>query len=214
MGPYAIGSGTPIHLGGGIATAFGYIQKMDNVHDNCGLPRVRCAESVPSRRRFSQEEDEMLRSLIKRYGSGDWASICRHMPGRNARQCRHRWNNYLADNHQRIAWTDAEEQIILDHYREIGPKWVQISKYLIGRTGNDVKNRWHKHISKRLRRGELSGVWDVRLDIDTPYYNDDSLTSSPSQDCGLDLNALLLHESEIQNAPKFRASGFLDFVLN
>ncbi|OHS99446.1 hypothetical protein TRFO_08375 [Tritrichomonas foetus] len=33
-------------------------------------------------------------------------------------------------------------------YQELGPKCVLIAKSLYGRTGNDVKNRWHKHILK------------------------------------------------------------------
>jgi hypothetical protein len=71
------------------------------------------------------------------------------MPGRTPRQCRHRYYNYLVDSHQYSAWTDAEEKLIFDKFQEVGPKWVQIAGFLCGRTGNDVKNRWHKHIAKK-----------------------------------------------------------------
>jgi hypothetical protein len=37
---------------------------------------------------------------------------------------------------------------VREKYAVIGPKWVEISKYLVGRSGNDVKNRWHKHLAK------------------------------------------------------------------
>jgi hypothetical protein len=101
------------------------------------------------RRKFSREEDDKIRNFVLQYGDREWDSIGKVLPGRTPRQCRHRYNNYLADTHQYLAWTDAEEDLILEKFREIGPKWVQISSCLPGRTGNDVKNRWHKHIVKR-----------------------------------------------------------------
>jgi hypothetical protein len=52
--------------------------------------------------------------------------------------------------HQHSPWTTEEEEIILEKYKEVGSKWVLIASFLCGRTGNDVKNRWHKHIGKRF----------------------------------------------------------------
>jgi hypothetical protein len=70
------------------------------------------------------------------------------MSNRTARQCRQRYKNYLADDRQPVGWTAEEEHMVIAKYEEIGPKWVQIAKFLPGRSGNDVKNRWHKHILK------------------------------------------------------------------
>ncbi|OHT15506.1 hypothetical protein TRFO_02824 [Tritrichomonas foetus] len=33
-------------------------------------------------------------------------------------------------------------------YHEIGPRWVAMCDILPGRSGNDIKNRWHKHLRK------------------------------------------------------------------
>jgi hypothetical protein len=105
--------------------------------------------SLSGRRKFSGEEDDRLRALILQFGNHDWGSVCQFMPGRNPRQCRHRYNNYLVDAHQQGPWTTKEEDLIMAKYDEVGPKWVFIAGFLCGRTGNDVKNRWHKHIYKR-----------------------------------------------------------------
>jgi hypothetical protein len=70
------------------------------------------------------------------------------MPNRTARQCRDRYKNYLLDSLVCDAWAPGEDAIIVEKFREIGPKWVEIAKYLNGRSGNHVKNRWHKHLSK------------------------------------------------------------------
>jgi hypothetical protein len=103
----------------------------------------------PGRRKFTAEEDDRLRNLVLQFGSRDWVSISRHMYARNPRQCRHRYNNYLIDQHQLLPWTEREEEMLIATYQELGPKWVQIATRLPGRTGNDVKNRWHKHILKK-----------------------------------------------------------------
>jgi hypothetical protein len=74
------------------------------------------------------------------------------MPARTARQCRDRYKNYLVEDLVCEAWSPQEDAVIVDKFREIGPKWVEISKFLNGRSGNHVKNRWHKHLSKGQRQ--------------------------------------------------------------
>jgi hypothetical protein len=154
------------------------------------------ASAEPRRKKFTRDEDERLRRLIRQFGDRDWASICRHMPGRNARQCRHRYNNYLVEGHQHAVWTEAEEQVILAKYQEFGPKWVRISSFLTGRTGNDVKNRWHKHIVKRY------------------FGKDFPLTcTSPEAEQPI-FDEMFLERNRMAAPPKMPLSPFLRFVLN
>jgi hypothetical protein len=105
------------------------------------------------RRKFTPEEDDLLRRLVLQFGDHDWATVGRHMPARDSRQCRHRYNNYLIGSHKELPWTAWEENLIIAKYNDFGPKWVTIATFLPGRTGNDVKNRWHKHISKQQLEG-------------------------------------------------------------
>jgi hypothetical protein len=100
------------------------------------------------RRKFTQEEDLRLRSLVDQIGAKSWEAVAKFMPNRSARQCRDRYKNYLLDNLVCDAWVPEEDAVIFEKFKEIGPKWVEISKFLNGRSGNHVKNRWHKHLSK------------------------------------------------------------------
>jgi hypothetical protein len=100
------------------------------------------------RSKFTGEEDEKLRALVTQLGNRHWEAIAQYMPGRTARQCRDRYKNYLLDSLVSTPWTQEEDQILREKYAELGPKWVEISKGLNGRSGNDVKNRWYKHLSK------------------------------------------------------------------
>lgn len=104
--------------------------------------------SSKSRRKFTPQEDENLKCLISQFGSNNWIKIANLMPGRNAKQCRDRFCNYLSVFHKKDPWEPEEDEILLNLLSIIGSKWVEISKYIPGRSGNDVKNRWYKHLSK------------------------------------------------------------------
>jgi hypothetical protein len=81
-------------------------------------------------------------------GTTSWEAVSRFMPTRTARQCRDRYKNYLVDDLVCDAWSPEEDALIVKKFQEIGPKWVEIAKLLNGRSGNHVKNRWHKHLSR------------------------------------------------------------------
>jgi hypothetical protein len=150
------------------------------------------------RRKFTREEDDRLRLLIMQFGEHDWGAVSRHMSCRNARQCRHRYNNYLIEAHQQHAWTQAVEQLIIAKYNEIGPKWVRIATFLSGRIGNDVKNRLHKHIIRR----------QVTVAPETPMRRD-----APPE-LPIRWGELFLARSQRADQPKLVTSSYLQAVLN
>ena len=102
-----------------------------------------------SRKRFTQEEDANLKSLVAKLGVKLWDEVALYMPNRTARQCRDRYNNYLFKEITHQPWTPEEDRIILEKYKEYGSHWVKIAKFLNGRSGNNVKNRWHKYLNKK-----------------------------------------------------------------
>ncbi|MDR0662179.1 MAG: SANT/Myb domain-containing protein, partial [Holosporales bacterium] len=62
----------------------------------------------PKRNMFTPEEDRLLREHVKVMGTKDWKGIAQQMSGRNARQCRERWKNYLAPGLNLGLWTKDE----------------------------------------------------------------------------------------------------------
>ncbi|KAK8841305.1 hypothetical protein M9Y10_027508 [Tritrichomonas musculus] len=101
------------------------------------------------RKRFTEEEDNLLKHVIQELHIHNWSEVARYLPGRTARQCRDRYNSYLFKEISNKPWTDEEDAIILSQYPIYGTHWVKISKFLVGRSGNNVKNRWYKYLSKR-----------------------------------------------------------------
>ena len=98
------------------------------------------------RRLFSAKEDATLVRLVKEIGNGSWTKIAKRMPKRTAKQCRDRYNNYLKEGVKTTKWTPEEDKLLNELYEKLGPKWVQMSKLIEGRSENDIKNRWYKHI--------------------------------------------------------------------
>lgn len=98
--------------------------------------------------RFTKEEDNLLRELAKDKRNMSWKEIASHLPGRTACQCRDRFNQYLFKKVVNDPWTPEEDKIIVEKYQMYGPHWVKISEFLPGRSGNNVKNRWHCALTK------------------------------------------------------------------
>ena len=116
-------------------------------------PRVR---KPHPKSKFSEEEDERLRSLVAEFGDTDWHLIARKMENRNARQCRERWRNYLCPDVDNGPWSEEEDQRLDEMYAIHGPKWKYIANFFPGRTDINIKSRWQVHLrraSKQLIQG-------------------------------------------------------------
>ena len=104
--------------------------------------------------KFTKEEDEKLRSIVAKYGESDWDMIADMMPGRNQRQCRERWLNYLSPSVNKEPWTREEDQLLIDKHNELGSRWVKIARFFTGRSDTAIKNRWMVLQRKILLEGE------------------------------------------------------------
>ena len=112
---------------------------------------MRKAKRIP----FSIHENNFIIELVKQFGE-DWNEISKKLPGRTPKQIKDRYINYLRDGLKKEPWTKQEEQIILSMYQAIGPRWSRMMCNLPGRSGNDIKNRWYKHITKKTRKKNLN----------------------------------------------------------
>jgi hypothetical protein len=104
-----------------------------------------------SKAKFDAAEDGLLFDAVRRLGTANWRRIARLLPGRNARQCRERWNNYLSPELVNGEWSLAEDEILWNKYAELGPHWVAIAKLFPGRSKNSVRNRF-LHLQRQRNR--------------------------------------------------------------
>ena len=105
------------------------------------------ANQNTKRQRFTPDEDTLIKKLADDKKLS-WDEIAKQLPGRTGRQCKDRYNNYLNKVVVNKEWTQEEDEVIIQKYKELGPRWTAISNYLECRSGNNVKNRWYKYILK------------------------------------------------------------------
>ena len=100
------------------------------------------------KRKFTPEEDSKICELVNKYGARNWELIAREIPGRNSRQCRDRYQNYLIPGFFNGQWTKEEDELLYKKINQMGHQWTKMMKFFPGRTANCIKNRWNYFVCK------------------------------------------------------------------
>lgn len=79
-----------------------------------------------------------------------WGNLSESINGRSGKSCRERWFNHLDPKIKRTEWSQEEQWVLFILRNQNNEKWSIISKRLIGRTDNAVKNYWNSRLKKSL----------------------------------------------------------------
>ena len=112
-------------------------------------PNQRSANEQKRRRKFTEEEDNLLKQLVEKLGMKKWEQIAQHVPGRTGRQCRDRYRNYLVPGYFNGQWTQEEDDLIKEKFLQLGPRWSTMTKYFSNRSANALKNRWNYFVCRQ-----------------------------------------------------------------
>lgn len=121
-----------------------------------------------SRRKFTEEEDKTLRSLVETFGNKNWEFIAMYMPGRTGRQCRDRYRNYLVPGLFNGQWSPEEDNLLHQKFEELGPQWSRMMSYFPGRSANALKNRYNYFVLPQLASQDVKSPPSVASSPETP----------------------------------------------
>ncbi|XP_061236041.1 myb-related protein B isoform X2 [Neopsephotus bourkii] len=126
------------------------------------LDELHCQDTdqdVPEQRdgrckvKWTQEEDEQLKMLVRHYGQNDWKFLASHFPNRSDQQCQYRWLRVLNPDLVKGPWTKEEDQKVIELVKKYGTKqWTLIAKHLKGRLGKQCRERWHNHLNPEVKK--------------------------------------------------------------
>ena len=141
------------------------------------------AAKLPRKNAWSKQEDALLMKIVSRYGPANWDILAKYIKGRTGKQCRERYHNILDPAVRKGNWTAEEDKIILELHGVLGNQWAKISRALVGRTDNAVKNRWHA-LTKDVSGGRRK-VYVPMEQLQPPYtlidFKDITVTPSTSR---------------------------------
>jgi hypothetical protein len=100
---------------------------------------------------FTPAEDAKLTSIIIELGTNNWEAVARCVHGRNARQCRDRWSNYLFPEMDNGPWRPDEDQLLFTKFNESGAVWKYIATFVHSRSDINIKSR-RQLLTCRMRR--------------------------------------------------------------
>ncbi|XP_036900001.1 myb-related protein B isoform X2 [Sturnira hondurensis] len=103
--------------------------------------------------KWTQEEDEQLRTLVRQFGQQDWKFLASHFPNRTDQQCQYRWLRVLNPDLVKGPWTKEEDEKVIELVKKYGTKqWTLIAKHLKGRLGKQCRERWHNHLNPEVKK--------------------------------------------------------------
>jgi myb proto-oncogene protein len=121
--------------------------------------------------KWTDDEDNLLKDAVQRYGGKSWIEIAALVSGRTKIQCSSRWHNALDPSVDRTSlatgkWTAEEDNLLKDAVQRYGSKnWKYITAMVPGRTKIQCRRRWHDALDPNVDMTSLStGKWTADED--------------------------------------------------
>ncbi|GBF95991.1 hypothetical protein Rsub_08806 [Raphidocelis subcapitata] len=114
--------------------------------------------NTQSRSAWTEQEDDLLRAAVAKYGDRAWATVATDVPGRSSKSCSDRWRNFLSpdiEHPRKSPFSEWEVAVVVQAQHRYGNNWKAISMLLPGRTNRAVKNLFVGNLKWGARLPEI-----------------------------------------------------------
>jgi hypothetical protein len=144
---------------------------------------------------WAKDEDALLLTL-KAKESRSWGEIAEQIDGRTPKQCRERWNTSLDPKLKRSAFSVEEDRILIDEWKDVGPRWTVIARALPGRTQTKIRDRFK---TLRIKFHTELNEWERSQQPRMEHSETDRVGEMSGSDC----------ENQVQNAENSESPALL-----
>ena len=156
--PYPGATPYPFHPG----TTYGPVwrrrtSRSSNSTATCSSQKGRSNHNNNSKKKFgpriwTKEEDALLLGIVQTMPLPlKWSVVASSLTDRTGKQCRERYVNHLNPRLKTADWSPLEDSYIFHLYNTMGSHSAQLSRVIVGRTDNGIKNRFH-NLRRQLER--------------------------------------------------------------
>ncbi|XP_019101058.1 PREDICTED: transcription factor MYB104-like [Camelina sativa] len=191
---------------------------MGKVRNDSGSDDDNATEKTFTKGPWTQAEDNLLIAYVDKHGDGNWNAVQKHSGlSRCGKSCRLRWVNHLRPDLKKGAFTEKEEQRVIELHALLGNKWARMAGELPGRTDNEIKNFWNTRLKRLQRLGLPVYPDDVREQAmnaatQSGFNNGLSLDGHHSQD-SLESDSVEIPELDFQHLPLNQCSSYYKSML-
>ncbi|CDW81303.1 myb-related protein 3r-1-like [Stylonychia lemnae] len=116
------------------------------------------------------DEDELILRNVKKFGR-NWALIAKKLVGRNGKQIRERYVNYLEkkENLFKDQFTEEEEDLIMKYFDLYPHDWNKISQFITTKSSSQIKKHYVQKLRDKRNEGNSTrsvSISHIRLDFD------------------------------------------------
>lgn len=107
---------------------------------------------------WKNTEDEILKAAVMKYGLNQWNRIASLLVRKSPKQCKTRWNEWLAPSIKKTEWSREENEKLLHAAKILPTQWRTISG-IVGRTPSQCLEQYEHLLTKAQREaGKIEGV--------------------------------------------------------
>jgi hypothetical protein len=117
---------------------------------------------IRNKKKWTREEDSKLIYLAQRFHERHWKEISKHFSNKNSLQCFSRYKR-IKPGIIKGAWTQEEDNLILELVQTYGKVWSKISKMMKSRNGKQIRDRFINILDPEIKKGKFTDEEDDKL---------------------------------------------------